>query len=544
MGAIDVSRVSYSRPGGRQLLNDVSFHVGDGQHVALVGANGVGKSTLLRLICGEEPGYEGVINVDGRLAVMSQLVGMRGTAGTVRDLFTSLSPLHLRAAGAALAAAEVAAEAASLGGKPSFVERAGMRLAGAHAAWGDVGGYEAEVLWDVCATEAIDLSLDEACARPLSTFSGGEQKRLALQLLVRGDAEVLLLDEPDNFLDVPGKGWLEDQLNACRKTILYVSHDRELLAATAHKIVTVEAEGAWTHGGSFAGYHEARDLRLANQQDDHRRWVEERQHLYEYMKLMKQRAMISDASAGKAKAAETKLRHFDEAGPPAEPPKDQQIAMRLGGGRTAKRAVILQDLELSGLTYPFSTELWFGDRVGVLGPNGTGKSHFLRLLAGDPSIAHEGSWRLGSRVVPGHFSQTHDHPELKRRTLLEVLATRDLVIGPAMARLRRYELNGCADQTFETLSGGQQARFQILLLELDGATLLLLDEPTDNLDLASAEALEQALASFEGTVIAVTHDRWFLRSLDRFLVFGEDGEVVVEDGLTGAAAASVGLSQR
>jgi ATPase subunit of ABC transporter with duplicated ATPase domains len=127
--------------------------------------------------------------------------------------------------------------------------------------------------------------------------------------------------------------------------------------------------------------------------------------------------------------------------------------------------------------------------------------------------------------VPGYFRQTHDHPELVGRTLLAALETMDVVRAPAMGRLRRYELQGCAEQPFETLSGGQQARFLILMLELQGCTMLLLDEPTDNLDLVSAEALEAGLAQFEGTVVAVTHDRWFLRGFDRFLVFDGDGEV-------------------
>ena len=160
----------------------------------------------------------------------------------------------------------------------------------------------------------------------------------------------------------------------------------------------------------------------------------------------------------------------------------------------------------------------------MLGPNGTGKSHFLRLLAGEP-VGHEGTWRLGARVVPGYFSQTHDHPELRGVDVLDILLKRGVERGKAMAALRRYGIHGCAQQPFETLSGGQQARLQILLLELAGSTLLLLDEPTDNLDLASAEALEEALESYVGTVVVVSHDRWFLRGFDRFLVFGRDATV-------------------
>jgi ATPase subunit of ABC transporter with duplicated ATPase domains len=160
--------------------------------------------------------------------------------------------------------------------------------------------------------------------------------------------------------------------------------------------------------------------------------------------------------------------------------------------------------------------------VAVLGGNGVGKSHFLRLLAGDDAVESAGTWRLGANVVAGLFHQTHEHPEWVGRTPIEILHDHDVVLGPAMGMLRRYEIQGCAHQPFETLSGGQQARFQILLLEISGATLLLLDEPTDNLDLVSAEALEHGLAQFDGTVIAVTHDRWFLRGFDRFVVFGDD----------------------
>jgi ATPase subunit of ABC transporter with duplicated ATPase domains len=173
----------------------------------------------------------------------------------------------------------------------------------------------------------------------------------------------------------------------------------------------------------------------------------------------------------------------------------------------------------------FDLEVFYGERVAVLGSNGSGKSHFLRLLAGQP-VAHAGSWKLGARVVPGFFAQTHAQPDLEGRTLTGILWDDHAKSrGAAMSVLRRYELDRQGDQLFGKLSGGQQARFQILLLELQGATALLLDEPTDNLDLESAEALQDGLESYEGTVLAVTHDRWFARTFDRFLIFGADGVV-------------------
>jgi len=254
--------------------------------------------------------------------------------------------------------------------------------------------------------------------------------------------------------------------------------------------------------------------------------------------------------ASQYKAAQTRLRKFEEAGPPTEQPREQQVQMRLKGGRTGKRAVVCTDLELTGLMKPFDLEVWYGDRVAVLGSNGSGKSHFLRLLAvggSDPDIehrpvedfvitpvAHTGRARLGARVRPGWFAQTHEHPELIGRTLLDILWRGDdrragMGREEASRALDRYELAHAAEQPFESLSGGQQARLQILLLELSGATMLLLDEPTDNLDLVSAEALEEGLEAFDGTVVAVTHDRWFARGFDRFLVFGADGSVYESD---------------
>jgi ATPase subunit of ABC transporter with duplicated ATPase domains len=181
-------------------------------------------------------------------------------------------------------------------------------------------------------------------------------------------------------------------------------------------------------------------------------------------------------------------------------------------------------LTIAGIVGPFDAEVRFGERIGVIGPNGTGKSHVLRLLAGEP-IAHEGEWMLGARVDPSLFAQLHDRPDIGDTAILEVLLRRGLDRTRAMSALRRYELDVAAQNPFELLSGGQQARLQILLMEIDSPTMLLLDEPTDNLDVASADALELALAAYEGTVVAVTHDRWFMRLMDRFLSFDEDGGV-------------------
>jgi ATPase subunit of ABC transporter with duplicated ATPase domains len=562
VGHVDLNAISYTLPDGRVLLDEVSFRVGDGAKVALVGANGSGKTTLLRVIAGELDPDDGAVTRSGGVGVMRQFVGRGAT--DVHDLLLSVAPPRVRAAAAALDEAELA-----------MMDRddEGTQMAYAHALteWTDAGGYDAEVLWDVCTTSALGVAFDRCHWRQLTTLSGGEQKRLVLEALLRGPDEVLLLDEPDNFLDVPAKRWLEERLVETSKTVLFVSHDRELLARTATRIATLElgAAGntAWVHGGGFTTYHDARRERFARLEELRRRWDEEHAKLKALVLMYKLKAAYNDGMASRYQAAQTRLRKFEEAGPPQAIPREQDVRMRLRGGRTGKRAVVCEQLELTGLMGPFDFEVWYGERVAVLGSNGSGKSHFLRLLAAggtDPSIehrpvddtpvepvAHTGRAKLGARVRPGWFAQTHEHPELAGRTLLEVLHRGDghregMPREQASRALDRYELAYASEQRFDSLSGGQQARFQILLLELSGATLLLLDEPTDNLDLVSAEALEDGLAAFDGTVLAATHDRWFGRGFDRYLVFGSEGQVyesvdpVWEEGRVTRASSTTG----
>jgi len=545
MGHIDVSGVSYTLADGRPLLDDVSFRVGDGSVSALIGANGAGKSTLLRIIRGELRPDSGGVVIDGGLGVMDQFVGHVRDDRTVRDLLVLVAPAVVRRASEALAAAEEA-----------IIERdetdTQLRYATALTEYADAGGYDQEVVWDHCTVAALGLPFERAQYRSVRSLSGGEQKRLVLEALLRGPEQVLLLDEPDNYLDVPAKRWLEEQLRSTPKTVLLVSHDRELLARAADRIVTLELGGAgntaWTHGGGFDGYHAAREERMARLEELRRRWDEEHAKLKALVLRFKEKAKYNSDLASAYQAAQTRLAKFEQAGPPQERPREQNVRMRLTGSRTGRRVIECDGLELTGLMRPFDLEVWFGERIAVLGSNGSGKSHFLRLLAAggsdpDPSaghlasaevagapVPHSGVAKLGARVAPGLFAQAHEHPELVGRTLLDILHRGDdcragMPREAASRVLDRYGLAASAEQTFESLSGGQQARLQILLLELSGATLLLLDEPTDNLDLVSAEALEDGLAGYEGTVVAVTHDRWFARGFDRYLVFGADGNV-------------------
>ena len=519
MGVVQVSGAAYAHPGGAELFEDVSFKVGDGRHVALVGANGVGKSTLLRCIAGELRPTAGSVRVDATVARMPQAIGVGADAETtVRALLLQCASNRVRRAGEALAAAESANDR-------EHSETSGLALGSAVVEWGEVGGYDVESRWDAVCERVLRQPLAVATDRPIGQLSGGERKRLVLEALFASDADILLLDEPDNFLDIPAKRQLERTLSASPKTVLFVSHDRELLARAADAIVTLEGFGCWTHPGGWDTYDDARRARNDALGDALGRWQDEERRLFRVMKLLKQRASVNDKNAARARAAESRWERFVAIGPPPAPPPERTVRMRLAGSDSARIAVRAERLELVGLTDPFDLEVRFGDRVAVLGPNGAGKSHLLRLLGGDSTVVYEGAWRLGPRVVPGLFHQTDEVARFAGRTPLAILRDNDLADEAGRKALARYGLADGADRPVETLSGGQRARLQILSLELAGANLLLLDEPTDNLDLGSAEALQSALESFEGTVVAVTHDRWFLRSFDRFIIVGDDGSV-------------------
>ena len=281
MGHVDVNGVGYVLPDGRTLFDDVSFRVGDGAVVALVGANGAGKTTLMRIIAGDVDPTDGSVSRSGGLGVMRQFVGSVRDDSSVRDLLVSVAPPRVADAAHELDASELL-----------MMERddepTQLRYAQAIADWGDAGGYDAEVVWDACTMSAIGVPYERAQHREVRTLSGGEQKRLVLEALLRGPDEVLLLDEPDNYLDVPGKEWLEEQLAQTPKTVLLVSHDRELLARAANRIVTVEGGGAWVHGGGFASYHQARTERHERLDELRRRWDEKHDQLKELVRTLRQ----------------------------------------------------------------------------------------------------------------------------------------------------------------------------------------------------------------------------------------------------------------
>jgi ATPase subunit of ABC transporter with duplicated ATPase domains len=517
MSHVRVSNLAYAHPGGNLLFEGVSFKIPPGSHVGVVGVNGVGKSTLLRVITGELPAEEGEVSVGGVVARMPQDVGVEDDARTLRELLLDLTTGALHDAGTRALAAERALAAGD--------EQAGMALGAAIGDWSELGGYELEGQWDAACRRIVRRSFAELAERPAIALSGGERKRLVLDVLLRSEADVLLLDEPDNFLDVPAKRKLEGLLRETRKTVLVISHDRDLLSAAVDAILTLEGNGAWLHHGSYATYPEAREARQRKLGDALARWNDEEKRLRELTRIFKERARYSPDLAKRAAAFETRWLRFKQSGPPPPPVTQEQIKVRLRGADSARRVLDLRGIGVAGLVEPFSDEVHFGERIGLIGPNGGGKTRLMRIFSGQDQ-PDDGEMVVGPRVSAGLFTQLNARSDFNGRGVLELVEERLGAVQPSMSALARYGLQEAANRSYDTLSGGQKARLEILCLELDGHNLLLLDEPTDNLDIDSCEALEHALDGFEGTVVAVSHDRAFLRRLDRFLMVLHDGSVI------------------
>ena len=327
---------------------------------------------------------------------------------------------------------------------------------------------------------------------PSASLSGGERKRLVLDLLFASDADVLLLDEPDNYLDVPAKLMLEREIRQSKKTVLMISHDREVLSGAVDAIVTLEGSGAWVHGGSYATYPEAREHRQRRLGDAVKRWHDEERRLYQLMKTFKERARYS--SDGPKRPTPPRPAGDDSRTTVLRRRRSPtwSIAVRMRGGDSARRVLDLRSLGIDGLIAPFSDEIHHGERVGLIGPNGSGKSALLHVLAGRRDV-DEGELVIGPRVSPGFFTQLQRRGDLAGRVVLDIVLERVGAGGleAAMNALARY---GLAERRAALVRHSQRRRegqARGARLELEGHNLLLLDEPTDNLDIDSSEALER-----------------------------------------------------
>jgi ATP-binding cassette subfamily F protein uup len=492
--------------GDRVILRGCDLEVGERDRIGLVGVNGSGKSTLLRIVGGAETADHGTIERRGRHALLDQDPVLPGrTVGDAADAALSWHTDLLDEWQAALDAGDL---------QGAGVIQARLDLVG----W--ERGHEVEAMLDRLGAPPRDAEL--------SRLSGGETRRVALALALLSRPDVLLLDEPTNHLDADTVEWLQSWLSGYPGAVVIVTHDRYLLEAVADRIVEVEDGLTIPYDGSYADYL----LERAERQAMLQRAEDSRLNM-----LAREAEWASRSPAARSTKQKARLDRLEALKQRGALIQDRSFDLDLSTGVKTGRSVLeLQDVRkgYGGRTLMacLSLNVMAGDRLGVLGPNGAGKSTLLRLLAGveepDSGVVHKAP-RFRVAVLDQHRSGLDD-----TETVFEAAGggADHVLVGDSPVHvagyLRRFLFSReMLAQRVGTLSGGERARLLLARLLLAGCNLLLLDEPTNDLDLQTLRVLEEALMSFDGAVVVVTHDRAFLdRVCTRMIAFHGDGEVV------------------
>jgi ATP-binding cassette subfamily F protein 3 len=376
----------------------------------------------------------------------------------------------------------------------------------------------------------VGLGLPESdLDKPLGNLSGGQKKLVGLARLLLSRPSVLLLDEPDNHLDLPGKVFLEKLIREYPGAVVIISHDRYLLDAAVSYIAELEDGRLQTFSGSYSEYMLDKEIRLARQEELYRAQQQQIVHLEAAIKRLAIWGKVYDNEkfSSRSKAMQKRVDKMEKIERPAL--ERRRMDLQLSGWRGSNKVLELKQVSKSfgahNLLKNLNRTIWLGERVGLIGPNGSGKSMLLRMVLG-LERPDQGEILLGPSVKAGYYAQEHETLD-PRQTLIETVRyASNLSEAEAVSFLIRYLFTyRQASQVIGELSGGERSRLQLALLVLSGANLLLLDEPTNNLDIASAEVLEAALADFEGTVLVISHDRYFLdRTVERILMI-EEGEL-------------------
>ena len=522
MTVLEVANLSFGY-GANQLFQGVTFSIDAGQRAALVAPNGAGKSTLLRLVARELTPDAGnvVVRRGARIAYARQSHELP-PEGSVLDAFLSGFGEILAIRHALEAAQHDAA---------SGTDAALTKLANVMDEYHLKGGDELERRVTMIA-EHLGFAGREM-DRPLASLSGGERGRLHLGVALAQDPDLLLLDEPTNHLDLDTIAWLEKHLAALRSAMLVVSHDRAFLDNTCPITMELGRRSFRAYPLKYADYAVAREEDLARE----RELVQRQQDM-----VAKTEEFIRKNIAGqKTKQAQSRRKMLEKL-ETLERPEDiwavaEKVAFRFAPAPRSGDIV----LEATGLAAERGGRQLFsgvdllvrrGERLGVVGPNGSGKSTLLKLLAGQGAAEDEGSVRRGTNLAQGYFDQHLGSLDPQKTAVDEIRSVRgDLNADASRQYLARFRFYGDdALRRVSGFSGGERSRLALAKLLLEPRNLLFLDEPTNHLDIPAAEILEEALSSFEGTVILVSHDRRFLEGVATRVVHVRDGEVDLYPG--------------
>jgi len=514
--------------GAHAIFRDLSWEIQHDQKIGLIGPNGAGKSSLFKLITGEHAPEKGgtVIRAKGvtlgylpqhpefeldRTALSLALEGNPRIAEIDREL------KHIEKK---LGDPEVYNNAKAL-------ERtldAQHKLLEEFESLGGLN-YESRV------RELLrGLGLPESdFEKPVSALSGGQKKLIGLSQLLLLRPSVLLLDEPDNHLDMPGKAYLEKLIIEYPGAVVIISHDRYILDAVSSHIAEIEDGKITTFIGNYTEFIVDKEERLARQEELYQIQQREIGRLEMALKRYKVWVVFNDKFATRIHNMEARIERIEKMDRPVL--ERRKMDLSLNGWRGSN-----QVLEFDGVTKEFShrkvlNHLTFlirhGERVGLIGANGAGKSVLLRLILGKEQPTF-GEIKIGPSVKVGYYAQEHDTLDFNQSVIDAVRLFGNMSEGRAVSLLTRYLFTyQQATQKIGSLSGGERSRLQLALLVLSGANFLLLDEPTNNLDIASAEVLENALEEFNGTVLVISHDRYFLdRTVNR--IFELKDSVITE----------------
>ncbi len=520
--------------GGNPIFQDVDLEILEDERIGLVGENGSGKSTLFKLLAGLETATQGTVSRRRNLTIgyLTQEIDPKTNTKTIYEVVAEASP-ELVTLQLLLGQLEVQMSDSTIAANATKMTQVLEKYGRTQERFDALGGY---TLNNKVETVLSGLGFPPIMyEQAVSSLSGGEKKLVNLARILLQMPDLLLLDEPDNHLDLQAKAWLEYYIQDYPGTVLIISHDRHLLDRSVTKIFELEDGEISTYASNYSYYVVERQRRLEKLQELYAAQRDEIKHLEISMRRLKGWAKMNSKFAGKAEYMAKRVEQARSEAVDRPMLVRGRIKVGLEAERSGKKVLEIKELSKTIDSYtlfePFDLTVLYGERIGIVGANGSGKTTLLKAILG-LLPATNGSVNIGASVVTGYYAQEQETLPFASTPLEFVRRLKNMTEPQAIAFLHTLLFSFEDIHTpIGQLSGGEKSRLQIARLRLSKANFLLLDEPTDNLDIASTEVLEEALDEFEGTVLAISHDRYFLdRIATKIVAISDDRKVRIYPG--------------